>query len=126
MTKLAKHEERWAWLFIAPWMLGFIFFEAGPILASFGISLTKWNAMTAPVWIGAGNYLKALNDPLFWKSLRVTFGYSLFSIPLGIAAGLGLALLLNQKARGLALWRTLFYLPSVVSGVAALAGLLIS
>jgi len=81
--------------------------------------LTNWDAMTAPRFIGFKNYAHLFSqDPLFWHSLRVSLTYSFFSIPLGIVVGLGLAILLNQKVAGLAFWRTLYYLPSVVSGVA--------
>ena len=106
-------------LFISPWVVGFILFEFGPLVASLGISLFKWDLIQAPSWAGLDNYLELFaDDPLFWQSLQVTSVYSLFSVPLGLLFALLLALLLNQPLPGIAFFRTVFYLPAVVSGVA--------
>lgn len=118
MTRMARREAIEAYVCIAPWVLGFIFFVGGPIVASLGISLTDWSLLAPPAFLGGGNYAHMARDPLFWQSLKVTLIYALFSIPLGIALGFALALLLNQRVRFIALWRTVFYLPAVVSGVA--------
>ena len=109
------------YLLISPWLIGFLTFVLGPMAASFGFSLTRWDMLTPAKYVGFYNYSKALfNDSLFWQALKVTLLYSLFSVPLSLIVSLGVALLLNQAVRGLALFRTLFYLPSVVSGVAVM------
>ena len=106
-------------LFISPWVIGFALFEFGPLVASLGISLFKWDLIQAPSWVGLDNYLELFtDDPLFWQSLKVTSVYSLFSVPFGLLFALLLALLLNQPLPGIAFFRTVFYLPAVVSGVA--------
>jgi multiple sugar transport system permease protein len=105
--------------FIAPWALGFLFLVAGPMAVSVWMSFQRWSVLKPPVYVGLGNYRKIFtDDPLFWKCLGNTAYYAFFSVPLGITVALLLALLLNQRVRGLALFRTIFYLPSVVSGVA--------
>jgi multiple sugar transport system permease protein len=107
------------YLFIGPWLLGFLLFTAFPFLASLYLSFTRYNVVSAPVWVGTANYrMLVVDDPLFWKSLGVTFRYALVAIPLGIATGVGLALLLNQEVGGISIYRTIFYLPSIVPAVA--------
>lgn len=106
-------------LFTTPWLIGFLAFTAGPMLISLYLSFTKYD-LASMQWVGTKNYSKLLtDDPLFWKSLKVTFIYALFSVPLGILGSLGLAILLNQRVRGQRLFRTLFYLPSLVPAVAS-------
>jgi multiple sugar transport system permease protein len=104
--------------FIGPWLIGFLLFTAFPFLASIYLSFTRYNVVAAPVWVGTANYRMLGADALFWKSLGVTFRYALVAIPLGIVAGVGLALLLNQEIGGISLYRTIFYLPSIVPTVA--------
>jgi multiple sugar transport system permease protein len=107
------------WLIISPWLLGFLLFTLGPMIASIGISLTQWDLLTPARWIGLGNFVKmATDDPNVALSLRVTTVYALVSVPLSLALGLFLAVLLNEKIRFQSFARTVFYLPSVVSGVA--------
>ena len=120
MKKLpaGKREALEGYLFISPWLIGFLVFTLGPLVASIFISLSKWDIFSAPQFVGFENYIAMFRDPLFKKSLWNTFYYSIFSIPLGMAGGLALALLLNQKVKGLPIFRTIFYLPSVTSGVA--------
>jgi len=116
---LARKEELWALFFIAPWLIGFVVFTAGPMLFSFFFSLTRYNIVDAPIFIGFENYMRAFGrDPLFWHSLRVTIYYGALSLPLGLLVGFGLSLLLNQKIPLLSLWRTIYFLPSVIAGVA--------
>ena len=104
---------------IAPWVIGFIGFEVGPLIASAVISLLHYDLIQAPVWAGAANYVELLtDDKLFWQSLKVTVIYSGLSVPIRLAAALLVAMLMNQKIRGIAVFRTIFYMPSVVSGVA--------
>ena len=105
--------------FIFPWLAGFVIFTALPFAVSIYLSLTRYNLMTEPAWVGLANYKNLfLNDPLFWKSLWVTLKYALVAIPLGIVAGVGLALLLDTNFPGVSLFRTIFYLPSIVPLVA--------
>ncbi|SDN95998.1 carbohydrate ABC transporter membrane protein 1, CUT1 family [Paenibacillus sp. yr247] len=116
-----RKEALWFYLLISPWLIGFICFILGPMIASFIISLTKWDLLTPAKFVGFKNYSKALNqDPLFWQSLKVTVIYSIFSVPLGLIFSLALALLLNQAAWGIRLFRTIFYMPAVVSGVSVM------
>ena len=114
----ALREERYFYLFISPWLIGFIVFTAGPVLASLFFSFNYYDVVTAPRWNGLGNYVKLFTDELFWQALKVTAIYSVGSVSLGIIASVCIALLLNRNIRGVAVFRTIFYLPSVISGVA--------
>ena len=114
----ARREEREFYLFISPWIIGFILFGAGPIIASAGISLTNWSLLSSPRWAGLSNYVRLASDPLFSITLKNTLVYAIGSVGLGVVVAFLLALLLNQKVWGMALFRTIFYLPSVVSGIA--------
>ncbi len=106
------------YLFAAPWLLGFVFFIAGPMLASIGLSLTSWDLLTPMQWVGFDNYQKLLfNDPLLYQALRVTSIYAFVSVPLQVVLGLILANLLNQKIRALSFFRSVYYLPSVIGGI---------
>ena len=119
MGKLARREALAGYLTIAPWLLGFLLFELGPLLTSLYLSLTKFDVLTTPKWVGLKNWDKMLfNDPLVWHSLKITAIYSVGAVSLGLVLGLGLALLLNQDVRGLSYYRTVFYTPAVVSGAA--------
>jgi multiple sugar transport system permease protein len=105
--------------FISPWLLGFLLFTAGPMIASIYISGTSWSMLSPPTTVGLENYERILgDDPLFVKSLWNTVIYVVLSVPLGLALALGLALLLNQRVRGIGIFRTLFYLPSITNMVA--------
>jgi len=120
MSKLARREEISGYLFISPWLIGFFIFTAGAVVVSLGLSFTKYEIVSPPIYIGAKNYIKAFtNDPLFWHSLlKVTLTYAVFSVPLQLVTGLVVALLMNQKLPGIGIFRTLYYLPSVVPMVA--------
>lgn len=108
-----------AYAFIAPWVIGFIIFTGGPIIASLGLSFFKWNIITTPRYIGLDNYIKMFaEDEWFRISVGVTAKYLLLYVPFSQVLALLLAVLLNQKVRLLGFWRTTFYLPAVVSGVA--------
>ena len=112
-------EELEAYLFLLPWILGFLVFLAGPLVASLYISLTNYNILQPPQLVGFANFgTMFTEDQLFLKSLRVTAVYTFVSVPLVVVSGYLVALLLNQNVRGLSVWRTIFYLPAVVSGVA--------
>lgn len=106
------------WLFASPWILGFILWTLGPMIASLVIAFSEWDLIGSPRWIGPANFTAMFDDNLVAQSLKVTTVYALTSVPLHIAAGLALALLLNFSIRGVRLYRTAFYLPSVLSGVA--------
>ena len=107
------------YLFVSPWLIGFVAFTALPFVASIYLSFTRYDIVSAPVYVGAANYQRLLTeDPLFWKSLGVTFRYAVVAVPVGIVAGLGLALLLNLEVKGISLYRTVFYIPSIVPVVA--------
>jgi multiple sugar transport system permease protein len=121
-AKAGKKRERQQWegyLFIAPWLIGFLVFTLGPILLSFYLSMTKWDLLRPqPLWVGLANYRDLLHDPDFFLSLKRTLYYTAFSVPLGMAGALGLAMLLNQKVPGMSVFRTIYYLPAVTSSVA--------
>jgi multiple sugar transport system permease protein len=112
------HEARWALLFLTPTLIGLTVLSAGPILATFGISLTKWDLLTAPQFVGLDNYVKLLGDDRFQKALRNTLFFTIVSVPVGLALALGLASALNQQIRGIAWIRTAYFLPLVTSATA--------
>lgn len=106
-------------LFISPWLIGFILFTLYPFISSIYYSFTSYDAISAPVFIGLDNYKEFFRDPLIRKALYNTFYYAIFAIPLGTIWGICVALMLNFKVRGLAVYRTLFYIPSIVPVVAS-------
>ncbi len=114
----SRREAIVAYLFLSPWLIGFLVFLAGPMIASLYFSFTDYNVMSPPRWIGLANYTRMFTDDLFFKSLDVSARYTLLSVPLGIGASLAIALLLNQEIVGRGIFRLIFYLPSIISGVA--------
>jgi multiple sugar transport system permease protein len=105
--------------FIAPWLIGFLFLTAGPMAVSVYLSGTSWTMLSPPVPVGLANYETLLSDdPLFVTSLLNTLYYVVFAVPLGLLVSLVLAMLLHQRVKGIALFRTLFFLPSVTNLVA--------
>ena len=115
---LARKEAVWFYIFISPWLLGFVLWVAGPMLASLYLSFTNYAVVAPPEWTGLANYSKLFADPLFWQSLKVTAYFSFLSVPLSVFAAIVVALLLNQPIPLVSAWRTIYYLPSVTSGVA--------
>lgn len=111
-------EGRWALLFLAPTILGLTVLSAGPILATLAISVTKWDLLRAPQFVGFDNFVQLAQDDRFLKALRNTFFYTVVSVPLGLTVSLGLALALNQTIRGIAWIRTAYFLPVVTSTIA--------
>ncbi len=99
-------------------VVGLILFRFGPILASFLISFTDWRGTLPPNFIGLRNYEELFNSPVFWEVLGNTFKFTLLFVPATVALGLGLALLVNQKLKGIAVYRGLYYLPAITSMVA--------
>ncbi len=115
--KISLKKNLEGYLFISPWLIGFFLFIFGPILFSLFVSLSKWDIITPAQFIGFGNYAKTFKDELFWKSLRITFTFVLTSVPIRLLIALTFAMLLNQKLRGVTIFRTIFYLPVMLSGV---------
>lgn len=119
MSPQARREAIEGYISISPWLIGFVLLTVGPILASVYFSFTRWSITSPAIWIGFDNYVRMFTrDPLFWQALKVTVSYVIMSLPLKITLGLGLALLLNMRLRGMDIYRTLFYIPAVISGVA--------
>lgn len=120
MSLSARREALTFYLLILPWLLGFLIWTAGPMLASLALSFTNWDMLSPPRWIGLGNYAWMFTqDDNFIQSLKVTGAYAVFELPLALACALIMALFLNQSVRGVNYFRTIFYLPTLVSGVAA-------
>ncbi|MCP4167727.1 MAG: sugar ABC transporter permease [Chloroflexi bacterium] len=119
MSPRARREAIDGYISIAPWLIGFLLFTLGPILASFYISFTQWTLIRPPEWVGLSNYERMFTrDPLFWQAIKVTITFVVLTLPLQIILGLALSLMLNLKVRGMNLFRTIFYIPAVISGVA--------
>ena len=111
-------EGRWALLFLAPTLIGLAVLSAGPVLATLAISVTKWDLLQAPQFVGVDNFVQLASDDRFLKALRNTAFYTLVSVPLGMLISLFLALALNQTIRGIAWIRTAYFLPVVTSTIA--------
>ncbi len=110
-----------AYILILPTVIGLILFTAGPILASLYFSFTNWNLLSPPKWRGFDNYIELFTkDPLFWVTIKNTAYYVLGTVPTGAVLALLLAIALNQKIKGLAIFRTIYFIP-VVSSVVAIS-----
>ena len=119
MTKRESREARAGWLFISPWLIGFLCLTGGPLLFSLYASFTNYNMTSRMDFIGLSNYIKMFTkDPVFWKSLGNTLYYVALAVPCSCICAIFLVTLLNQKVKGTPLFRMLFYLPTVLSGVA--------
>lgn len=112
-----KKETFYFYIFILPWLIGFVVFTLYPILASFYYSFTSYNVTSAPVFIGLQNYINAFHDEVFYKSVQATLYYTLLSIPIGLAISLIFAMLLNANLFAKGMFRTFLYLPTMISGV---------
>ena len=111
--------NHWGYVFIAPWIVGFLVFQGGPLVASLYYSLTKYDVLSSPQFVGLDNYHYAMTgDPLFWQSLWRTSYFALLAVPLGLIGSVLLAMLLNQGLRGSTIFRTFFYIPSLTPAVA--------
>ena len=114
-----RREELTAYLFILPWVIGFLIFTAGAMLFSFYISLNETDLLSLSKFVGLRNYTRALtSDSLFMKSLGVTAWYTVMVVPFGTIVAMAIAMMLNQKLKGVGVWRTIYYMPALVSGVA--------
>ncbi|TWD82552.1 carbohydrate ABC transporter membrane protein 1 (CUT1 family) [Kribbella amoyensis] len=117
-----RYQNGWALLFLAPWLIGFLAFTAGPMLMSLYLAFTKYDLLTAPKWIGWGNFGRMFgDDPLFLQSLKVTAIYVVVGTPLSLAFALAVAVVLNRGLRGLDFYRSAIYLPSLFGGSVAIA-----
>ncbi|MGD2146034.1 MAG: sugar ABC transporter permease [Anaerolineae bacterium] len=116
---LAGREAVTFYLCVSPWLLGFVIFVLGPMVVSLGLSFSRWDLLSQARFVGLRNYQKMLTrDPLFWQSLKVTGIYTAAYVPMELAGGLALALVMNQKLKFIGVFRTIYYLPSVLPGVA--------
>lgn len=118
-TAYFRSQWRGGWVCALPWLIGFVIFTGGPILFSIVVSFCEYDVLSPARFSGLANYRWMFSsDPLFYQSLWNTL-YMVIGIPLGMALSLGIAMLLNQKINGIAVWRTFFYLPSIVPAVAS-------
>ncbi|MFD6178440.1 MULTISPECIES: carbohydrate ABC transporter permease [unclassified Isoptericola] len=116
-----KGDGKAAAVFLAPWFAGVVLITAFPLVASLYLSFTDYSLLEAPGWIGLENYTRMFDDPRFFQALKVTFTYVLVSVPLQLAAALALAVVLDKGLRGLAFYRSIYYLPSLLGGSVAIA-----
>ncbi|MCG8514863.1 MAG: sugar ABC transporter permease [Halanaerobiales bacterium] len=114
------NESLWFYIMISPWIVGFLSFTLGPMIYSIYLSLSKWDLFQPPQYIGLKNYIKLFTmDDIFWKALYNTFYYAIISVPLHLIIATGIAYMLNKKMKGMRIYRTAFYLPSLVPVVAS-------
>lgn len=116
--KLFNRATRSFYIFVLPWIIGFLLFTFGPMIYSFWMSFHDWGLVNEKVWIATGNYQQMLKDPLVMKSLSVTFKYTLLAVPAQMVVSFLIATLLNTKIKAMGIFRTIFYLPTLVGGVA--------
>ncbi len=115
---LRRAEGRWALLFLAPSLIGFVLFTAFPVVAALLLGVVRWDMIGAPIFVGIGNYVQVVKDPLFWRVLFNTVYYTAATVPLGIAVSLALAVLLNEPIRGRLGLRAVYFMPVISSTVA--------
>lgn len=120
LTRLGvRTEVATGYTLIAPWLLGFLIWTAFPIVASFYLSFTEYNILKSPEWVGLKNYVRIFTRDIdFWPAIRITVLYAFLSVPLGVAGSLLVAILLSTNIRGLGIYRTVYYLPSILPAVA--------
>ncbi len=119
LKHVQRRDEAAGWLFAAPWIIGFLIFSLYPIVISIYYSLTEFNIFQSPKWVGLQNFINLFQDDKFYKSLGNTFYMVVIATPIGLVVALLLAVLLNQKMAGRPIFRTIFYLPSIVPAVAS-------
>lgn len=120
-SKAERREGRAAYLFLLPWMIGMVALTIGPMVVSLYLSFTDYNLLQAPEWIGLDNFTRMLDDARLHNSFGVTFRFVFVSVPLQLIAALLLAVVLDRGLRGLAIYRSIFYLPSLLGGSVAIA-----
>jgi multiple sugar transport system permease protein len=111
---IERRNLRWGLLFISPWLFGFVVFGIFPILYTFYLSLQRYSGIRPGVFIGFQNYQRLAGDPLFWKSAYNTLYYTLLAVPIGVVVAMVLALAMNRKVREVAVYRAIYYLPSIL------------
>jgi multiple sugar transport system permease protein len=123
MIKSKSYSQGWwvGYLFLTPWMIGFFGLVLGPMLYSLYLSFTDYNLLNAPKWTGLDNFREMFQDRDYLDSVKVTLTFVLFAVPLELLAALGVALLLNKGLRGLGIYRTVYYIPSLLGGSVAIA-----
>jgi len=115
-------EQAVGYAFVSPFIVGFLAFTLIPVAVSFYLSWTEYDVFSPPRWIGADNYEKMFtDDPKYWKSVYVTFSYVAASVPLRLAFALFVAMLLNTSTRAIGVYRTVYYLPSIIGGSVAVS-----
>ncbi len=113
-----QEQKLWFIFFLAPYVIGLLVFWIGPVIASIFISFTKWELVGSPVWVGFNNYKQLFSDEIFIKSLINTAYYTILSVPLSMICSLLLAVAMNQKLKGIVVFRTAFFMPYISSMVA--------
>lgn len=122
MTKLKMNSQaRVAYLFLTPWLIGFIGLVLGPMIISLVLSFTKYNLLNPPTFVGLDNFKTMFQDKNYIDSVKVTLTYVFISVPTSLIAALGVALLLNKGLKGLGIYRTAYYIPSLLGGSVAIA-----
>lgn len=121
-VKKLKGNNNIGLLYILPWIIGFLGLQLYPFFSSLYYSFTQYNILNSPIWIGFKNFKNIFQgDANFWVSVKATFLYVAYSLPLRLIAALAVALLLNAKLRGIGVFRTAFYIPSLLGGSVAVA-----
>ena len=115
---LRQRRTLMGYVFIAPFILGFLFWWLGPAAVAGYLTFHKWNFLAAPKFVGMANFSRMVGDPILAQSLKVTIIFSLISVPLGLVFAFFLANLINAKFRFIAIFRTIYFLPSIVPAVA--------
>lgn len=118
-SRLRRREARAGYFFISPWLIGFSLFSIGPIIISLILSFSHYSVIMPPRFCGVQNYYELPKDPLFWKSLYNTAYMTVLGIPPGVFIAFAVALFLNMKVKGMACYRTIYYLPAIVPIVAS-------
>lgn len=115
---MMRRKTMTGWMFVAPWIIGFVIFGLYPIITSFYYSMTRYDVLRIPQYIGLANYQHLLfEDPVFWTSVWNTLFYTVIRVPIAIFLSLILAVLVNQAVRGMRWFRTMYFIPSIVTGV---------
>ena len=117
MMSGSKREAKFGYIFASPWLIGFLVFMLYPLVASIYFSLCDYSVLKAPIFIGLDNYKALWGDEVFWIALKNTVVYSIIALPAGMASALILAMLLNAKVKGMTVYRTIFFIPSLVPQV---------
>mgnify|MGYP004643573841 CR=1 FL=1 len=118
---LQASKTKWGYFFILPGIIGFLVFNLGPMLYSLFLSFMEWDILNPMKFVGFDNYIKLFQDSLTWKSLGVTALYTVITVPLVVIISFGVAILLNSRVKGISVFRTIFYIPSIIPLVATSA-----